>query len=122
MPLFIIIRIGKAMFWQHLREDTKKNIHLHLISTFSHPERGQIVVLLTYLWYLKGVSTERFPDPFTPIPGYPCDCNKAAFHLAHLPPQLLWGLVPTHLHIPNSNPLFGLIHYFLQALPSLRSL
>ena len=28
-------------------------------------------------------------DGFTPIPGYLCDCNKGAFHLAHLPPQLL---------------------------------
>ena len=53
MPLFIIIRIGKAMFWQHLGEDTKKNIRLHLISTFSHLERGQIVVLLTYLLYRR---------------------------------------------------------------------
>lgn len=42
------------MFWQHLREDTKKNVDLNWILTFFHPEKGQTTVLLTYLIYQRG--------------------------------------------------------------------
>lgn len=41
------------MFWQHLREDTDKNVDLLDFNIF-HPEKGQTTVLLTCLLYQWG--------------------------------------------------------------------